>query len=127
MYLIVENKPYAIRNNKVYEVAFGEKGTIKLGNEVDIAIEGKTYTYDEISRKYNLKAKLQAKNEPTKELVDELNQKINSLLKENEELKKQLKVEEPKVEEVKEEVVEEQPIEEEIVEEVKENKTKKNK
>ena len=28
MFIIVNNKPYAVRENKVYEVGFGEKGKV---------------------------------------------------------------------------------------------------
>ena len=66
MYLLIDNKPYAIRDGKVFKVKFGDKGTIEIGEEVDAKIEGKTYTYDEIRRKFNLNAILKAKNEPTK-------------------------------------------------------------
>lgn len=107
MYLLIDNKPYAIRNDKVYKVKFGENGAIEIGEEVEAEVEGKTYTYDEIKRKFNLNSMLQAKNEPTKELVDELNRQINALTKENAELKKKLEGDKPKVEEIKEEVVEE--------------------
>lgn len=107
MYLLIDNKPYAIRNNKVYKVKFGDRGTIEIGEEVEAQIEGKIYTYDEIKRKFNLNAMLQAKNEPTKELVDELNKQISALTKENNELKKKLEGDKPKVEEIKKEVVEE--------------------
>ena len=91
MYIIVDNKPYAVRNNKAFEVSFGDKGTIVIGEEAkDVKVQGQFYKYEEISRKFNLKALLRAKDEPTKELVDELRQEINSLTKENDELKKQL-------------------------------------
>lgn len=142
MYIIVDKKPYAIREGKVFEVAFGEKGTIQIGKEIeDAKIEGKTYTYDEISRKFNLKARLQAKNEPTKELVDELNKQINALTKENEELKKKIEDLETSVNEEQVQAVasaiqeladednkEIEDVVNEIVEEVKEEKpSKKNK
>ncbi len=87
MYVVINNKPYAVKDNKFYEVSFGEKGTIVVGKEVNLKNKGKFYTYDEIRRKFNLKALLQAKDVPTKELVDELNKKINELIKENKELK----------------------------------------
>lgn len=112
MYLIIDNKPYALRDNKVYEVKFGDRGTIAIGEEVDKEVKGKTYTYDEIYRKFNLRSLLQSKNEPTKDLVDELNKKIETLTKENASLKKQLEGLNKKEEQVVEEVVEEVEVKE---------------
>lgn len=66
MYVIIDNKPYAVRGDKLYEVSFGDKGTIVIGKEVDKEAEGKRYTFDEISRKFNLKLLLQKKEEPKK-------------------------------------------------------------
>ena len=108
MYAIIDSKPFAVRGDKVYEVSFGDRGTVVIGKEIDVAIEGKLYTYDEISRKFNLKAMLQKKNEPTKELVEELNKQIDALTKENDNLKKQIQnLTSPIAEEQVQEVVEE--------------------
>ena len=123
MFIIVNNKPYAVRNDKAYEVSFGDKGTIKINDEVeDIKVEGQLYNYDEISRKFNLKAMLRAKDMPTKELVEELNKKINELTKENERLVNEIK----KIEASKKEV--EQPTKvEEAPKEFQNKNDKKNK
>lgn len=102
MYAIIDNKPYAVRDNKLYEVSFGDRGTIVIGKEVDKEIEGKTYTYNEISRKFNLKLLLQKKDEPKK-------------------VEKPVKEEKPSIkEEVKEEPKKEEPV-------IEDKKDKKNK
>ena len=103
MYVIIDNKPYAVRGDKLYEVSFGDKGTIVIGKEVDKEIEGKKYTFDEISRKFNLKLLLQKKDEQPKKV------------------EKPVKEEKPSIKEVIEEP------EEEVIEEVKGEDNKKNK
>lgn len=66
MYAIIDNKPYAVKGDKLYEVSFGERGTIAIGKEVDKEITGKRYTYDEIFRKFNLRVLLEKKEQPKK-------------------------------------------------------------
>lgn len=150
MYIIIDNKPYAIRDGKAYTVGFGEKGAIVI-KDVDESInvnDYKTYSYDEIKRKFNLQAMLNKKNEPSKELVDELNKQIDILTKENQQLKKKIEElensiseeqvqavanaivdeaeeQEKTVEEIVEDIVYEEDEQEEVVEEVKKNKKNK--
>ena len=86
----------------------------------------KKYSYDEIKRKFNLQAMLNKKNEPSKELVDELNNQIKNLTKENEELKKKIKelensVSEEQVQAVAEAIVNEAEEQEKTVEEIVED------
>lgn len=68
MYVIIDNKPYAVTGDKLCEVSFGERGTIVIGKEVDKEITGKRYTYDEIFRKFNLRILLQKKDEQPKKV-----------------------------------------------------------
>lgn len=103
MYVIIDNKPFAVRGDKLYEVSFGDRGTIVIGKEVDKEVEGKIYTYDEISRKFNLKLLLQKKDEQPKKV------------------EKPVKEEKPSIKEVIEEP------EKEVIEEVKIEDNKKNK
>ncbi len=94
MFIIVDNKPYAVRGNKVYEVGFGEKGKVEISDKpVDIKIKGDFYNYDEIVRKFNVKYLVQkkAQEEALKSQLDgyteELLKQVEDLTKENEELK----------------------------------------
>lgn len=91
MYLIIDNKPYAVRGNKVYEVSFGDKGTVVIGKEVDKEVQGKRYTYDEIFRKFNLRLLLQKKDEQPK--------KVEKPIKEEKPSIKEEVIEQPKIEE----------------------------
>lgn len=149
MFIIVNNKPYAVKDGKAYVVGFGDKGAVEIRDVVDdINVEDfNKYSYDEIKRKFNLKAMLNKKNEPSQELVDELNKQINILTKENEQLKKKIEdlecsvseeqvqavasaivteaeEQEKTVEEIVEDIVTEEELEENV-EEVKKNKKNK--
>ena len=129
MYLLIDNKPYALVNDKICEVEIKD-GELIIGEEAKgVENNGIEYTYDEISRKFNLEYQRAVLGEPTQELVDELNKQIASLTKENEKLKSQLNKTEEEV--VEEEAEEEQPIEEtpaeEVEEVVEEKEIKKNK
>lgn len=96
MYVIIDNKPFAVRGDKLYEVSFGDRGTIVIGKEVDKEVEGKIYTYDEISRKFNLKLLLQKKDEQPKKVEKPVKEEKTSI---KEEVKEQPKVEEEVIEE----------------------------
>lgn len=82
MYAIIDNKPYAVRGDKLFEVSFGDRGTIVIGKEVEIERQGKLYTYDEISRKFNLKLLLQKKEEPVKKVEKPIKEEKPSIKEE---------------------------------------------
>jgi hypothetical protein len=100
MYVIIDNKPFAVRGDKLYEVSFGDRGTIVIGKEVDKEVEGKIYTYDEISRKFNLKLLLQKKDEQPKKVEKPVKEEKTSIKEVIEEPEKEV-IEEVKIEDNK--------------------------
>lgn len=86
MFIIENYIPYLVDGNKAYKVSFGDNGQLNVSKEDVIETRNrKTFTYDEIIKKYNVKYLIAQRK---KELED--NREIAALKDENGKLQRKI-------------------------------------
>ena len=96
MYIIEEGKPYIVKGDKAYGISFGDNGKIVVNEEQEIELSNqKTFSYDEIIRKFNVEYMVQQRKKAVERQAEE-SEELKALREELEEIKSErdaLKVE----------------------------------
>lgn len=86
MYIIEEGRPYIVKGKKAYGVSFGDNGKMVI-NEEEIEVSGqKTFSYDEIIRKFNVEYMVQQRKKELEKMADE-SEELKAIRAELEEIK----------------------------------------
>lgn len=87
MYIIEEGRPYIIKGKEAYGISFGDNGKMVINEKEKIEVSNqKTFSYDEIIRKFNVEYMVQQRKKELEKMADE-SEELKAIRAELEEVK----------------------------------------